>query len=123
MTRPPMPWFNVRAMTDADLRGLYQYVKSLRAGGAAAPAFLPPDKATETAVHSVARREVERRPHGSAFLGEALRKKSVRGRTPLLSRGGVARSAGVVLVKEPRSAPLENRHAPRIQNGGLRRHL
>src|SRR5206468_10727489 len=29
MTRPPMPWFNVRAMTEADLRALYQYVKSL----------------------------------------------------------------------------------------------
>src|SRR5579871_693709 len=28
MTRPPMPWFNVQAMTDADLRALYQYVKS-----------------------------------------------------------------------------------------------
>lgn len=45
MTRPPMPWFNVRAMTDADLRALYQYVKSLGVSGSAAPAFLPPDKA------------------------------------------------------------------------------
>jgi len=45
-TRPPMPWFNVRAMTDADLRALYQYVKSLPgAAGTAAPAFLTPDKA------------------------------------------------------------------------------
>jgi mono/diheme cytochrome c family protein len=44
MTRPPMPWFNVRAMNDADLRALYQYVKSLGASGVAAPAFLPPDK-------------------------------------------------------------------------------
>lgn len=45
MTRPPMPWFNVRAMTDADLRAVYQYVKSLGVSGSAAPAFLPPDKA------------------------------------------------------------------------------
>jgi len=45
MTRPPMPWFNIRAMTEADQRALYQYVKSLGAGGAAAPVFLPPDKA------------------------------------------------------------------------------
>jgi mono/diheme cytochrome c family protein len=45
MTRPPMPWFNIRAMTDADRRALYQYVKSLGAGGTASPAFLPPDKA------------------------------------------------------------------------------
>ena len=44
-TRPPMPWFNIRAMTDADLRAVFQYVKSLGAGGVAAPAFLPPDKA------------------------------------------------------------------------------
>ena len=44
MTRPPMPWFNIRAMTDADLRALYQYVKSLGVSGTAAPAFLPPDK-------------------------------------------------------------------------------
>ena len=47
-TRPPMPWFNVRAMTDTDLRALYQYVKSLGAGGSAATAFLPPDKAPKT---------------------------------------------------------------------------
>ena len=45
MTRPPMPWFIIRAMTDADRRALYQYVKSLGAGGTASPAFLPPDKA------------------------------------------------------------------------------
>jgi mono/diheme cytochrome c family protein len=45
MTRPPMPWFNVRAMTDADLRALYQYIKSLGASGTTAPQFLPPDKA------------------------------------------------------------------------------
>jgi mono/diheme cytochrome c family protein len=44
MTRPPMPWFNVRAMNDADLRALYQYVKSLGASGSPAPAFVPPDK-------------------------------------------------------------------------------
>jgi mono/diheme cytochrome c family protein len=45
MTRPPMPWFNVRQMTEADLRALYQYVKSLPgATGSAAPAFLAPDK-------------------------------------------------------------------------------
>jgi len=44
-TRPPMPWFNIRAMTEADQRALYQYVKSLGPGGVAAPAFLSPDKA------------------------------------------------------------------------------
>ena len=44
MTRPPMPFFNVRAMSDADLRAVYQYVKSLGAPGTASPVFLPPDK-------------------------------------------------------------------------------
>ena len=42
-TRPPMPWFNVRAINDADLRAMYQYIKSLPGGvGTAAPTFLPP---------------------------------------------------------------------------------
>jgi mono/diheme cytochrome c family protein len=45
MTRPPMPWFNVRAMNDADLRSVYQYIRSLGASGSAAPVFLAPDKA------------------------------------------------------------------------------
>lgn len=44
MTRPPMPWFNVRAMNDADLRAMYQYIRSLGASGSPAPAFLPPEK-------------------------------------------------------------------------------
>jgi mono/diheme cytochrome c family protein len=42
MTQPPMPWFNIRAMTDADLRALYQYVKSLGVSGTEAPQFMPP---------------------------------------------------------------------------------
>jgi mono/diheme cytochrome c family protein len=42
MTRPPMPWFNIRSMTDADLRALYQYVRSLGVSGTAAPAYVPP---------------------------------------------------------------------------------
>jgi len=46
MTRPPMPWFNIQAMTEADQRALYQYVKSMPgAAGTASPAFLTPDKA------------------------------------------------------------------------------
>jgi mono/diheme cytochrome c family protein len=44
MTRPPMPWFNVRALNDGDMRALYQYVKSLGSAGSAAPAFVPADK-------------------------------------------------------------------------------
>lgn len=42
--RPPMPWWNVRAMSIADLRALYRYIRHLGPGGEAAPAYLPPDK-------------------------------------------------------------------------------
>jgi hypothetical protein len=41
-TRPPMPWFNVHAMTDMELRSFYQYVKSLGEPGGPAPAFAAP---------------------------------------------------------------------------------
>lgn len=40
--RPPMPWFNVRAMSDADLRAIYRYVVALGPAGAPAPAYVPP---------------------------------------------------------------------------------
>lgn len=42
--RPPMPWFNIRQMSDADLIALHAYVKNLGPAGSAAPAYLPPDK-------------------------------------------------------------------------------
>ena len=42
--RPPMPWFNVRAMTTNDLRAMYRYVRHLGPAGKPAPAYLPPDK-------------------------------------------------------------------------------
>jgi mono/diheme cytochrome c family protein len=49
--RPPMPWFNVRAMTTNDLRALYRYIHHLGPAGKPAPAYLPPDKtAPEPAV-------------------------------------------------------------------------
>ena len=43
--RPPMPWFNVRAMSRTDLRAMYRYIRSLGPAGKPAPAYLPPDKA------------------------------------------------------------------------------
>jgi mono/diheme cytochrome c family protein len=42
--RPPMPWFNVTAMTTNDLRALYRYIRHLGPAGKPAPAYLPPDK-------------------------------------------------------------------------------
>jgi mono/diheme cytochrome c family protein len=43
--RPPMPWFNVQAMSASDLRAMYRYVRSLGPAGKPAPDYLPPDKA------------------------------------------------------------------------------
>lgn len=40
--RPPMPSPSLRAMSDADLRAIYRYVKSLGAAGLPVPAYVPP---------------------------------------------------------------------------------
>ena len=40
--RPPMPWFNLRAMTDADLKAIWRYVRAAGPAGQPAPAALPP---------------------------------------------------------------------------------
>lgn len=42
--RPPMPWFNVRAMNDDDLKAIYAFVTRLGPAGTAAPAYVPPGK-------------------------------------------------------------------------------
>lgn len=42
--RPPMPWFNLNAMTDEDLGAMYQFVRYLGPAGEPAPAYLPPDQ-------------------------------------------------------------------------------
>jgi mono/diheme cytochrome c family protein len=42
-TAPPMPWYNVHALTDVEARSLYQYIKSLPGGlGEQAPPMIPP---------------------------------------------------------------------------------
>ena len=40
--RPPMPWFNVRDMSDADVNAIYAYIRHLGPAGQPAPAYLPP---------------------------------------------------------------------------------
>jgi mono/diheme cytochrome c family protein len=42
--RPPMPWFSMREMTDADVKAIYAYLKHVGPAGGPAPAYLPPDK-------------------------------------------------------------------------------
>jgi mono/diheme cytochrome c family protein len=46
--RPPMPWFNLAAMTDADLRAVHRYVRSLGEPGEPAPAYVPPGEEPRT---------------------------------------------------------------------------
>jgi mono/diheme cytochrome c family protein len=40
--RPPMPWFALRDMTDADVRAIYRYIRSLGPKGAMVPVYVPP---------------------------------------------------------------------------------
>src|SRR5271166_1620673 len=42
--RPPMPWFNMRSMSEADQRAIYAYIRSLGPAGVPAPEALPPGK-------------------------------------------------------------------------------
>ncbi|WP_206202321.1 cytochrome C [Thermomonas aquatica] len=44
-TRPLMPDFALRAMCEDDRRAIYRFIRSLGAGGAKAPDYLPPGKA------------------------------------------------------------------------------
>ena len=41
-TRPPMPWYNVNAMDESDLRSLYQYIRSLGEVGETVPIVVNP---------------------------------------------------------------------------------
>ena len=42
--RPPMPWYNLRAMTDRDVKAIYAYLKHLGPAGQPAPHYVPADK-------------------------------------------------------------------------------
>ena len=41
--RPPMPWYNLRAMTDRDVKAIYAYLKYLGQAGQPAPQYVPDD--------------------------------------------------------------------------------
>jgi mono/diheme cytochrome c family protein len=47
-TRPPMPWFNLRAMAENDLRAMYRYIRSLPADDTPVPDYVPPDREPAT---------------------------------------------------------------------------
>lgn len=42
--RPPMPWFALRDMNDADLVAIYRFLRHLGPAGEAVPAWVPPDR-------------------------------------------------------------------------------
>lgn len=46
--RPPMPWFNLKEMSDRDLIALYRYVRALGPAGGPAPAAAPPGQRVAT---------------------------------------------------------------------------
>ena len=48
--RPPMPWFNLRDMSDQDLRAMYSYIRELGPKGERAPAAAAPGVAVKTPV-------------------------------------------------------------------------
>ncbi|WAJ27362.1 cytochrome C [Antarcticirhabdus aurantiaca] len=43
-SRPPMPWFNLAAFDERDLRSLHRYILSLGEPGRPAPAYVPPNE-------------------------------------------------------------------------------
>ena len=43
--RPPMPWWNLRAMSDQELRAIYRYVRAAGPAGQPMPTALPPGQA------------------------------------------------------------------------------
>jgi len=45
---PPMPWFNLRRMTDADLSAMYVYIRSLGDQGGPVPAYVAPGGRVDT---------------------------------------------------------------------------
>lgn len=50
---PPMPWFNVKNISDRDARAMYAYIKSLGPKGEHMPKPLPPGKDPQTPYFSL----------------------------------------------------------------------
>lgn len=48
-TRPPMPWYDVRKMSEEDLRAIHRYIVSLGKAGETVPESLAPGVAPKTA--------------------------------------------------------------------------
>jgi hypothetical protein len=48
VTLPPMPWYQVQAMDESDMRSLYRYIKSLGQPGESAPYYRNPSLEPKT---------------------------------------------------------------------------
>lgn len=46
-SRPTMPWFNLSAMHEEDLKAIYQFIRYLGPAGEPAPAYVPPGQEPE----------------------------------------------------------------------------
>lgn len=47
-SRPPMPWFNLRYMSDDDLRSIHQFVRFLGTTEESVPEYVPPEREPAT---------------------------------------------------------------------------
>ena len=47
-TRPPMPWFALRDMSDRDLKAIYRFVRGSGPAGEPAPDYVPPGASVDT---------------------------------------------------------------------------
>lgn len=85
--RPPMPWFNLNSMAEADLRSIYRFTRSLGDPGRPAPAALapgeepkgpyaqfpgPPDAAPTPQVRDLVMRFYDQFDHGKLAELEAV---------------------------------------------------
>ncbi len=59
--KPPMPWFNVHALSERDARAMYRFIRGLGEPGDSVPAALPPGEDPETPFYEF----VPQRPDGS----------------------------------------------------------
>jgi mono/diheme cytochrome c family protein len=45
---PPMPWYNLRDMSDDDIAAMYSFIRSLGSAGQDMPAYVPPGQKVNT---------------------------------------------------------------------------
>ena len=81
---PPMPWYQVQAMSDSDLRSVYLYIKSLGPPGELAPFYRARQGAEDTLCHTSATSDTEEevttyRPFGFGVILLNLRLNAVLG--------------------------------------------